>query len=128
GALNTSSFDNVSVTPPAPSGVSAQAGNSQVFVTWYGLPGATSYKLKRALGSSGPYAILNGSLAQTNFLDDAVTNGLTYYYVVSAMNSALEGPNSAPSGATPLAPTPMIFSYDGTNLVISWTDARFQLQ
>jgi len=128
GALNTSSFDNVSVTPPAPSGVSAQAGDSQVFVTWYSLPGATSYKLKRALASSGPYAILNGSLTQTNFLDDAVTNGLTYYYVVSAMNSALEGPNSAPSGATPLAPAPMIFSYDGTNLVISWTDARFQLQ
>jgi hypothetical protein len=67
-------------------------------------------------------------LAQTNYLDSAVTNGVTYYYVVSAVNSGLESYNSPPVNAIPLSPPTMSISYDQTNLVISWTNPVFLLQ
>jgi hypothetical protein len=127
-ALNTSTFDNVSVTPPAPLGLAAQGGDGQVSLSWNNSPGATNYKLKRALASGGPFAVLNANLAQTNYLDSAVTNGVTYYYVVSAVNSGLESYNSPPVNAIPLSPPTMSISYDQTNLVISWTNPVFLLQ
>ncbi|MDE3099901.1 MAG: hypothetical protein KGJ88_10550, partial [Verrucomicrobiota bacterium] len=52
-ALNTSTFDNVSITgsqtqpPPAPTGLMAIAGDSQVALSWTASTGATSYNVKR---------------------------------------------------------------------------------
>ncbi|MDE3100203.1 MAG: DUF1349 domain-containing protein, partial [Verrucomicrobiota bacterium] len=52
-SLNTSTFDNVSITgsqtqpPPAPTGLMAIAGDSQVALSWTASTGATSYNVKR---------------------------------------------------------------------------------
>src|SRR5205807_1857669 len=40
------------------------------------------------------------------YTDTAVTNGVTYYYQVSAVNAAGEGPRSNEASATPGAPPP----------------------
>ena len=54
--------------------------------------------------SGGPYSLIASGLTATSFTDTPVTNGTTYFYVVSASNSAGESPNSAQASATPAAP------------------------
>jgi subtilase family serine protease len=90
---------NVSL-PAAPTGLTATAGNAQVSLTWTASTGATSYNVKRATTSGGPYSTV-GSSASTSFTNTGLTNGTTYYYVVTAVNSAGESGNSNQASATP---------------------------
>ena len=78
----------------------AVAGSGQVALTWSATATASSYNVNRATVSGGPYTIIS-SLASTNYTDTAVANGVTYYYVVSAVNGSGEGPNSSEASATP---------------------------
>ncbi len=90
-------------TPPAtPTGLKATAGNAQVSLTWNASAGATTYNLKRSTTNGGPYSTIT-SPAVTNYSDTSVTNGTTYYYVVSSVNSAGESANSSQVTATPAA-------------------------
>ena len=93
--------------PSAPTGLTATAGNAQVSLSWNASNGASSYNVKRATVSGGPYTTLStaGTLTATTFTDTTAANGTTYYYVVSAVNSAGESPNSAQVSATPQIPT-----------------------
>lgn len=86
--------------PAAPSGLSASAGNQQVMLMWTASSGATVYTVKRSTVSGGPYTQL-GLPTTTSFTDTSVTNGTTYFYVVSASNSSGESPNSTQVSATP---------------------------
>lgn len=96
------------VIPAAPTGLAAVSGlNAQVTLTWSGSTGATSYFLKRATTSGGPYTLI-ATLTATSYQDSPVTNGTNYYYVVSAGNSAGQSSNSTQVGATPAAPTPPV--------------------
>ncbi len=89
--------------PPVPAGVVATAGNAQVALTWTASSGATSYHVKRAMASGGPYTQVSAPGAAA-YTDTGLTNGTTYYYVVTAVNSAGESGNSAEVNAKPLAP------------------------
>ena len=92
-------------TPPAaPTGLQATAGNAQVSLTWTASPGATSYHVKRSTTNGGPYTEVAAPTA-TNDVDSSLTNGTTYYYVVSALNAAGESANSSQASATPVAAT-----------------------
>jgi hypothetical protein len=86
--------------PPAPTGLTATPGNTQVALSWTASAGATSYNVKRSTTSGGPYTKV-GSPTVTNFTDTGLTNGTPYFYVVSAVNAIGEGQNSAPATATP---------------------------
>jgi cellulose 1,4-beta-cellobiosidase len=55
------------------------------------------------LTSGGPYTTIASGVTATSYLDSGLTNGLTYFYVVSAVNSAGESVNSAEKSATPAA-------------------------
>lgn len=91
-------------TPPvAPAGLTATAGNAQVALSWTASSGAASYNVKRAATSGGPYGTI-ASPSATNYTDTGLTNGTTYYYVVSAVNSAGESANSAQASAMPALP------------------------
>ena len=90
--------------PSTPTGLMATAGNAQVILTWTASANATSYNLKRSTTTGGPYTLLSSPTA-ASFTDTTVTNGTTYFYVVSAVNSAGEGANSAEASAKPTAPT-----------------------
>jgi hypothetical protein len=89
--------------PTAPTGLSVTPGNAQLALTWAADAGATSYVVKRATTSSGPYAQIGTSPAPA-YTDSPLTNGANYYYVVSAVNSAGESTNSAEVTASPTAP------------------------
>jgi len=88
----------------APTGLTAKAGNAQVSLQWSGSTGATSYHVKRATTSGGPYTQVAAPTA-ASYADSGVANGTVYYYVVSAVNSAGESANSAEVNAKPVAPT-----------------------
>jgi hypothetical protein len=96
------------VTVPAvPSGVTATAGNGQVSLTWNASSGATSYHVKRATASGGPYTQV-AAPATASYTDSGLTNGVPYYYVVSALNSAGESANSSQVSATPTGPVTQV--------------------
>jgi Concanavalin A-like lectin/glucanases superfamily/Glycosyl hydrolases family 2, sugar binding domain/Glycosyl hydrolases family 2/Glycosyl hydrolases family 2, TIM barrel domain len=84
----------------APTHLTATAGNGQVQLIWWELPAAKSYNIKRSLNNGGLYAVIASS-AVTGYTDTNVVNGTTYYYVVSAVNSAGDGTNSLQVSATP---------------------------
>jgi hypothetical protein len=93
------------VTPPsAPTGLTATPGNAQVLLSWSATSGATSYNVKRATVSGGPYTTIATGVTSTTFTNTGLNNGTTYYFVVSASNSGGEGPDSAQVNATPQAP------------------------
>ena len=94
------------VSPPAtPTGLQATGGNAQVSLSWNASTGAASYNLKRSTSNGGPYNTAVASPTATNYTDTTVTNATTYYYVVSAANTAGQSANSAQASATPASPT-----------------------
>ena len=74
-------------------------------LSWTASSGATSYNVKRATVSGGPYTTI-ASPTTTSHTNTGLVNGTTYYYVVSAVNAAGESANSAQVSATPQAPPP----------------------
>jgi hypothetical protein len=57
-----------------------------------------------------------------------LTNGTTYYYVVTALNAGGESGFSSQASATPLPPTlPQLSILSGTNgPTVSWANGRLQ--
>ena len=90
--------------PPAPASLIATAGNGQVSLSWSAATGADTYSVHRSTVSGGPYGTIASNLTTTAHVDGAVTNGTTYFYVVSGVNEAGEGPDSTQASATPSAP------------------------
>ena len=56
-------------------------------LSWNASSGATSYNVKRSTVSGGPYTTV-GSPGATSFTDTGLTNGTTYFYVVTAVNAS----------------------------------------
>ena len=96
-------FAEFPIGPPIPTALSATAGDSQVALSWAASPGATGYKVKRAVTNGGPYTVI-GTAAVTSYTDTTVTNGTTYYYVVSGTDGLGESADSTQASATPASP------------------------
>ncbi len=94
-----------STTPATPTGLQATGGNAQVSLSWNASTGAASYDVKRSTTNGGPYSTAVASPTTTQYTDTTATNGTTYYYVVSAVNTAGQSANSAQASATPANPT-----------------------
>ncbi len=91
-------------------GVVARAGNTVVTLNWVPSENATGYNIKRAATSAGPFITI-ASTTSLSYLDAGLTNGQTYYYVISATNAYGEGANSISVNATPsitTLPKPMM--------------------
>jgi fibronectin type 3 domain-containing protein len=97
--------------------------NLQIILNWNAVSGASSYNLYRGTGNGGPYPTEFEGLATTNYIDNAVTNGTTYYYVVTAMVSEIESANSLPASAAPSPsnqPAPITAQVVSGSLRLSW--------
>ncbi|MEO7494572.1 MAG: LamG-like jellyroll fold domain-containing protein [Massilia sp.] len=78
----------------APSGLTGNWSGGAVLLSWWGSAQATSYKVKRATISGGPYTTVASGISDLlTWTDTGVSSGL-YYYVVTAVGPAGE---SAPS-------------------------------
>jgi len=112
--------------PSTPSGVTASAANAQVNLTWSASSGATAYYVKRSTTSGGPYTQIANPTG-TNYVDNNVTNGTKYYYVVSAYNSYGQSASSSEVNATPTAPPPLgapsglQATAGNAQVILSWT-------
>jgi hypothetical protein len=85
----------------------ATANASTISLNWSSVAGATSYHVKRATSAAGPFASLTNGLRTTAYTDSAVTNGVTYYYVVAAVRSGAESSYSSPASVTARGTSPV---------------------
>jgi len=110
GRLDVDSAIRSCMAPPAtPGGLVAQAGDLRVVLSWSPVSGATSFAVKRAQVSGGPYAVV-GTVSTTGFTDTNVSNNQTYFYVVSSANSQGASADSNEVSATPKAPADLVVS------------------
>jgi len=84
----------------SPGGLTATPGNGAVTLQWNAFPGATSYTVKRASASGGPYTPV-ATVTGTSFIDLKLANGTTYYYVVSMNSGGADSADSSPVSAVP---------------------------
>ncbi len=90
------------VTPPtAPTNLSAIGGNESVVLNWTPSSDATSYTVKKSTAAVGPFLEISSVSTGTTYTDTAVQNGITYYYVITAVNSGKESSDSNIASATP---------------------------
>ncbi|HWC59624.1 MAG TPA: alginate lyase family protein [Verrucomicrobiae bacterium] len=96
-----------SPAPPAPTGLIATPGVSQVFLKWNPSVGDTAqgFVVRRSTTSGGPYTTVASWNASTlpQYIDVTAANGKTYYYVVAATNQSGTSANSAEASAKPEA-------------------------
>jgi glucuronoarabinoxylan endo-1,4-beta-xylanase len=105
-------------TPPvsAPTGLSATGGNNKVDLSWSAVTGASSYIIKRATVSGGPYTPV-GSPSATSYSDTGLAAQTTYYYVVSAIADGGQSFDSLEASAT----TPLV--YTNTTVADSYVES-----
>jgi len=93
----------------APTGPTAVPGAAQVSLTWKASTGATKYNIKRGTTDGSGYATIATATALT-FVDTvaatALVPGQQYYYVVSAVDTFTESPNSIQVAAKPTFAAP----------------------
>ncbi|RFZ79840.1 hypothetical protein DS742_05105 [Lacrimispora amygdalina] len=107
GDLDELQFYASAITPSSEtsSNLKATGGDSRVDLTWNPVTDATSYTVKRSTTAGGPYTTIVTGITGTTYTDTGVTNGTTYYYVVTAIVNGSEGWNSNEASATPQAST-----------------------
>jgi hypothetical protein len=105
-----------------PGGLAVTAGNSQAILTWGSSGNAASYNVKRSISANGTYIEVATNLAALNFINTGLTNGVTYYFEVSAVNMAGESSNSAPVSVQPISVVPPVFNvaFNGGQVQLTW--------
>jgi len=86
-----------------PQNLLATAGNARVALSWDPVSSASAYKVHRGTTSGGPYPdVIGTTTAAPSYTDSPLTNGTTYYYVVSAVGAGFdESDYSNEASATP---------------------------
>ena len=116
--------------PTAPRNTGALAGNAFVVVNWTdpansgGAP-ISGYRLYRGTTSGGETFLISLLPSVLNYNDTGLTNGVTYYYAVSALNSAGESAWSNEASGTPQtrpsAPLRLTATRDSTKITLDWS-------
>src|SRR5262245_56800423 len=107
GALSHTTSTTLLVNLAPPASLTATPSDTQVSLSSPASTRANGYHVKRSATSGGPYVGIACPTA-TSYVDTGLTNGTTYYYVVSA--SYTGGPDaggeSADSSEASTAPHP----------------------
>jgi aryl-phospho-beta-D-glucosidase BglC (GH1 family) len=115
-----------STVPAAPGSLTASAGGAEVSLNWTAVSDATSYTVKSSTATGGPYQVIQSGITTTSFVHSGLTNGVTYFYVVAAVNSAGEGAHSIEASAMPTAfplaaPTGLTATSGDSKVSLAWT-------
>ena len=102
-SLEASAKPQGTTSPPAaPTGLKAVAGDKKITLSWSPSSGATSYTLYWGFSSSVSKTSGTAvSKVTSPYAHTPLTNGTTYYYVVTAKNTAGESQDSNMASATP---------------------------
>jgi len=106
------------ITPAAPTGLAATAGNAQVSLSWTSSANATQYKVYRG-------ASLIVTQSGTTYTDTGLANGTAYSYTVVAVNGSASSIASSAVTSTPLAPAPsaptgLVAAPGNTQVILNW--------
>jgi hypothetical protein len=124
-ATNNPSNPVATSAPDAPTISRAIAGDHQVLLLWQGVAFATGYNVKRATVSGGPHTTVANGLVGASFVDSGLSNGTTYYYVLTATNQFGESDPSPEVSATPVpsAGSNISASLSPSGITVSWPAA-----
>ena len=94
-------------SPPSvfPTAVTGLCSNQTVVLSWLPVAGATSYNVRYSLLNGGPYTTLATTAPNTSCTVTGLTNGQTYYFVVTAIQGGVEGQPSEQVHLTPFDTT-----------------------
>jgi fibronectin type 3 domain-containing protein len=126
GSNSTEANATPAAIPGAPQDLTAVAGDRQVTLTWSppvdngGLP-ITNYVIYRGIVSGGETLLIQIDDWLT-YADSGLTNGVTYYYRIAALNSVGQGPDSNEVSATPAT-----IPSEPLNVVATATDGQVTL-
>ena len=83
--------------------LNARAKDSKIDVVWTPVPGADRYNIYRSTTPGGPYTLIKeGHVTDyAVYADFGLTNGVTYYYVVTSISNGIESEYSNEASATP---------------------------
>jgi fibronectin type 3 domain-containing protein len=131
GVFNGGALPPAATIPAAPATLSAVGGANQVTLTWSAVTGATSYNVYYATATGVTTGAAKISSVSSPYLQTGLNAGTSYYYIVTAVNSAGEGPASAqasattsagaPTPAVPAAPTGAIATGGTNQVTLSWS-------
>lgn len=122
-------LDSQNVAPATgPANISVTSANSANTISWNPVTGATGYKIYWATSASvnkQTSPVLTSSTSPCNHA--GLTNGTTYYYIITAVNSWGESPGSVTSSGRPLPPAPEIpgnlaIIPGSTTVTLSWNN------
>lgn len=73
--------------PSAPTGLNATASAPNTIALTWNAVASDSYNVYRSTTMGGPYGLLASGLVTNSYNDTTVSDGTTYYYVVTALNN-----------------------------------------
>ena len=121
----------VDAPPAAPTGLAATPQNAQIFLNWNdnSEPDLSGYNVHRSTTPGGPYTKINGpEVSTSDFVDTGLTNGTTYYYVVTAVDTGSNESgnssevNATPAATPPSAPAGLIATAGQDQISLDWND------
>ncbi len=108
-ATKTFTITVTATAPAAPTGLSATAGNTQASLSWTaasnGGSAITDYLIEYSTDNSTWSTFADGTSTGTSATVTGLTNGILYYFRVSAINDVDTGSSSSAVSATPVAPS-----------------------
>ena len=98
-----------------PTNLTAVPGNGQVSLSWTPNPAATSYRIYRGTSSTdeSSYPIATG-VTTAGYTDSSVTNGVTYYYIIDAVDATGNSQTGNEASATPSSSLGAIYFVSNT--------------
>lgn len=109
GERISASFSSVAATngdglgivqvPAAPLNTVTGIAGQQASIHWLSSAGAATYNVKRSMSPQGPFTVIASDITGTSYVDSSMVRHGTYYYAVSAVNSAGESGNSPADSA-----------------------------
>ena len=110
GVITATPSTQTSALPGAPTGLAATPGNARVSLSWTapsntGGAAITDYIVEYSAGTTGVWTTFNDGIGTTTSVTvTGLTNGTTYQFRISAVNSVGTGTSSGVVSSTPTAP------------------------